>query len=174
MPVIDWTRTDLKHKMPNGAIALRFDQDRFAAFDLFILKRESAEDDYTALEIKRAQTAYQAMSPAEIENLTETIIAGLPGKMTEGYSLENFRRALECYSGMTHSDLRANLMAFLAKVLPHAEQAGVKLAIHPDDPPWDMFGLPRIICTPSDLDILFGGLPSPSNGMTLCLSLIHI
>jgi len=169
MPVIDWTRTDLRHEMPNGAIALRFDQDKFAAFDLFVLERDGADTDYTAAEIDRARTAYDTMSSEDIAKLTETIIAGLPGKMTEAYTIEDFRQALGRYAGLSHADLRANLMSFLGRVLPHAERAGVKLAIHPDDPPWDMFGLPRIICTPKDLDILFGELPNPSNGMTLCV-----
>ena len=169
MPVIDWTRTDLKYHMPNGVIALRFDQDKFAAFDLFILERPDAAKDYNSDEVARAQSVFEAMSKPEIATLTETIIAGLPGKMTDAYSLDDFRKALARYEGIDHAALRQNLMAFLDKVLPHAEKAGIKLAIHPDDPPWDMFGLPRIICTPDDLDILFGSLPNTSNGMTLCV-----
>ena len=169
MPVIDWTRTDLKHLLPNGAYALRFDQDRFAAFDLFILKREGADSDYTQHEIARAQTVLDAMSPTEQDDLTRTIIAGLPGKMTDAYSLEDFRGALARYADIDHDRLRQNLIAFLAQVLPHAEALDVKLAIHPDDPPWDMFGLPRVICTPDDLDKLFGALPSEANGITLCV-----
>lgn len=169
MPVIDWTRTDLKHQMPNGVIALRFDQDQFAAFDLFILERADAAKDYNAGEIARAKSAYDAMNEQDIATLTETIIAGLPGKMTEAYGLDDFRKALARYEGINHAALRGNLIAFLEKVLPHAQRAGIKLAIHPDDPPWDMFGLPRIICTPKDLDVLFGALPNPSNGMTLCV-----
>ena len=169
MPVIDWTRTDLKHQMPNGVIALRFDQDQFAAFDLFILERADAAKDYNAGEIARAKSAYDAMNEQDMATLTETIIAGLPGKMTEAYGLDDFRKALARYEGINHAALRGNLIAFLEKVLPHAQRAGIKLAIHPDDPPWDMFGLPRIICTPKDLDVLFGALPNPSNGMTLCV-----
>jgi len=169
MPVIDWTRTDLKHQMPNGAIALRFDQDNFAAFDLFILERENALEDYTPDEISRAKLAFEAMGANDKIALTETIIAGLPGKMTDAYSLEDFRKALARYAGMDHNDLRRNLINFLDKVIPHAERAGIKLAIHPDDPPWDMFGLPRVICTPQDLDLLFGAQPNPANGMTLCV-----
>lgn len=169
MPVIDWTRTDLKYRLPSGAYALRFDQDRFAAFDLFILQRANAPDDYTQDEYIRAERVYRAMTPEEKSGLARTIIAGLPGKMTDAYTLDDFRGALARYQGMDHAGLRQNLFAFLAQVLPHAEKAGVKLAIHPDDPPWDMFGLPRIICTPDDLDQLFGVLPSPANGMTLCV-----
>ena len=169
MPVIDWTRTDLKHQLPNGSYALRFDQDRFAAFDLFILKRDSAETDYSQGEITRAKTALADMSEAEQRKLTETIIAGLPGKMTDAHSIEGFRQALARYDHLDHAGLRANLLSFLKAVLPHADRLGIKLAIHPDDPPWDMFGLPRIICTPKDLDALFAAAPNPSNGMTLCV-----
>jgi len=169
MPVIDWTRTDLKHRLPNGAFALRFDQDRFAAFDLFILKRDRAEADYNAQEIARAKSAFDNMTEEEREVLTRTIIAGLPGKMTDAHSIEGFRKALSRYDGLDHAGLRANLLAFLKRVLPEAENVNMKLAIHPDDPPWDMFGLPRIICTPNDLDLLFDAAPSPANGMTLCV-----
>ncbi|QJB70193.1 mannonate dehydratase [Parasphingorhabdus halotolerans] len=169
MPVIDWTRTDLKYQLANGAYALRFDQDRFAAFDLFILRRANAADDYSQDEYGRAQRVYEAMTAEEMAGLTSTIIAGLPGKMTDAYTLEDFREALAKYAHLDHDGLRKNLVAFLAQVLPHAEKAGVKLAIHPDDPPWDMFGLPRVICTPDDLDKLFGALPSPANGITLCV-----
>jgi mannonate dehydratase len=169
MPVIDWTRTDLKYQLPNGAYALRFDQDRFAAFDLFILQRNNATDDYTEDELARAEHVHEAMTPEERTGLTRTIIAGLPGKMTDAYTLDDFREALARYENIDHSGLRKNLIAFLAQVLPHAEKAGVKLAIHPDDPPWDMFGLPRVICKPDDLDKLFDKLPSPANGITLCV-----
>lgn len=169
MPVIDWTRTDLKHQLPNGAYTLRFDQDKFAAFDLFILERANARDDYTQAEIDRADHVFYSMTPEEKTDLTRTIIAGLPGKMTDAYSLDDFRKALARYDHMDHAALRKNLFAFLKRVLPHAERLGVKLAIHPDDPPWDMFGLPRIICTADDLDILFTEIPSSANGMTLCV-----
>lgn len=169
MPVIDWTRTDLKYQLPSGVIALRFDQDRFAAFDLFILERDNARTDYSTAEIERAERVFQSMSDVEVGDLTRTIIAGLPGKMTDAYTLDDFRAALARYDGLGHAGLRANLVAFLERVLPHAETAGVKLAIHPDDPPWDMFGLPRVICTPDDLDLLFEKAPSACNGITLCV-----
>lgn len=169
MPVIDWTRTDLKFQLPNGAYALRFDQDRFAAFDLFILQRANAEGDYTQDEVDRAKAVHAAMDAEEKADLTRTIIAGLPGKMTDAYTLEDFRAALARYDNFDHAGLRQNLVSFLAQVLPVAEEEDVSLAIHPDDPPWDMFGLPRVICTPADLDKLFGELPSPANGITLCV-----
>lgn len=169
MPVIDWTRTDLKYKLPSGAYALRFDQKKFAAFDLFILKREGADADYSAAEIAEAKAVFNAMDLQERTQLTDNIIAGLPGKMTESYGLEDFRAMLANYKDVDAEALRANLFAFLKQVLPRAEAAGVNLAIHPDDPPRDMLGLPRIICTADDLDILFAAQPSPSNGITLCV-----
>ncbi|MDO6709738.1 mannonate dehydratase [Aliiglaciecola sp. 2_MG-2023] len=169
MPVIDWTRTDLKFKLPNGAYALRFDQKKFAAFDLFILQRDNAEAEYSAAEIEEAKQVFEAMSEADKEQLTNNIIAGLPGKMTDAYGLDDFRAMLSNYKDVTSDTLRESLFAFLAQVLPRAEAMGVKLAIHPDDPPRDMLGLPRIICTADDLDILFNALPCPSNGITLCV-----
>ena len=169
MPVIDWTRTDLKFKLPSGAYALRFDQKKFAAFDLFILKREAAESDYSAPEIAEAKQVFETMDEYERTELTNNIIAGLPGKMTESYGLDDFRAMLANYKDIDSAALRHNLFEFLAQVLPRAEALGVKLAIHPDDPPRDMLGLPRIICTADDLDILFKAQPSPSNGITLCV-----
>ena len=169
MPVIDWTRTDLKFKLPNGAYALRFDQKKFAAFDLFVLKRDNAQAEYSTAEIEEAKRVFEAMSEAEQIELTNNIIAGLPGKMTDSYGLGEFRAMLANYKGMTSDTLRKNLIAFLSQVLPRAEALGVKLAIHPDDPPRDMLGLPRIICNAQDLDLLFEALPSPSNGITLCV-----
>ena len=169
MPVIDWTRTDLKYKLPSGAYALRFDQKKFAAFDLFILKRKISDGEYTPVEIEEAREIYDAMSEAERTELTNNIIAGLPGKMTDSYGLNDFRAMLDNYKDIDATALRQNLFNFLSAVLPRAEELGVKLAIHPDDPPRDMLGLPRIICTADDLDILFGAHPSPSNGITLCV-----
>lgn len=169
MPVIDWTRTDLRYRLPSGAFALRFDQRQFAAFDLFMLERKDAEADYSREEIDDAKNAYDAMTPAEQDQLTQNIVAGLPGRMTDSYGLSEFRRALANYENVDHSALRNNLCGFLASVLPVAEELGVKLAIHPDDPPRDMLGLPRIVCTAADLDELFSRQPSPANGMTLCV-----
>ena len=169
MPVIDWTRTDLKFKLPSGAYALRFDQKKFAAFDLFILKRQGAESEYSGAEISEAKEIFDTMDDDERSQLTDNIIAGLPGKMTESYGLDDFRDMLANYKDVDAATLRANLFAFLEQVLPHAESAGVNLAIHPDDPPRDMLGLPRIICTADDLDILFEAQPSLANGITLCV-----
>lgn len=169
MPVIDWTRTDLQYRLPNGAYALRFDQPKFAAFDLFILRRENAEREYSEQEIAEAKDVYDSMDDAARKQLTNNIIAGLPGRMTDSYGIEDFRAMLANYKDVSADTLRNNLFSFLAKVLPRAEAKGVKLAIHPDDPPRDMLGLPRIVCTAADLNILFDALPSPANGMTLCV-----
>lgn len=169
MPVIDWTRTDLKFKLPSGAYALRFDQEKFAAFDLYILGRENAELDYSEEELVAAKAVFKGMSLEEKTELINNIIAGLPGKMTDSYSLESFREQLAQYQAIDSETLRSNLLKFLDVILPLAEEHGVKLAIHPDDPPRDMFGLPRIICTADDLNVLFKRAPSPANGITLCV-----
>ncbi len=169
MPVIDWTRTDLNHRLPSGAYALRFDQQKFAAFDLFILQRAGAEDDYSIEEREAARQAFEAMSEEDRQVLTRNIIAGLPGRMTDSYSIDDFRQALAQYQAVDASVLRENLLGFLAEVVPVAERLNVKLAIHPDDPPRDMFGLPRIICTADDVAQLFELQPSRSNGITLCV-----
>lgn len=169
MPVIDWTRTDLNYRLPSGAYALRFDQPKFAAFDLFILQRENAENEYSKEELVEAKRVFEEMTEAERSTLTNNIIAGLPGRMTDSYGIEDFRAMLANYKDIDANQLRKNLFSFLEKVLPRAEAAGIKLAIHPDDPPRDMLGLPRIVCTADDLNILFDAQPSPSNGMTLCV-----
>ena len=169
MPVIDWTRTDLEYTLPTGARALRFDYQRFAAFDLFILQRAGAENDYSQEDKARAKSAFAKMSEADREQLSKDITAGLPGRMTDTYDLEGFREALARYDGISKDDLRRNLLSFLRKILPVAEELGIKLAIHPDDPPYDLLGLPRVVCTASDLEKLFGEVPSPANGLTLCV-----
>ena len=130
---------------------------------------ENAEAEYSEVEITEAEQIFEAMSEAERTELTNNIIAGLPGKMTDSYGLDDFRAMLANYKNVDSAALRGNLFAFLSEVLPRAEALGVKLAIHPDDPPRDMLGLPRIICTADDLDILFKAHPSPSNGITLCV-----
>lgn len=169
MPVIDWTRTDLGYRLSSGVYALRFDQKKFAAFDLYILQRTGAEADYSEVEITEAKTVYTQMCVEERDQLTRNIIAGLPGKMTDAYTLGDFRKALAQYQHISRDDFRENLYGFLGQVLPKAEALGVKLAIHPDDPPQDMLGLPRVICTAEDLDRLFADQPSPANGITLCV-----
>ena len=167
MPVIDWTRTDLAFELPDGARCLRFDADAFAAFDLFILKREGAEAEYSAQEIEQARAAHAAMSEADVAKLMANIIAGLPGA-EESYSLDSFRARLATYAEVDAERLRANLAAFLTIVIPVAEKEGVVLAIHPDDPPRPLFGLPRVVSTAADMKAIAAMVDSPSNGFTFC------
>ena len=167
MPVLDWTRTELAHELPDGARCLRFDQIRFAAFDLFVLAREGGSADYTDAEIEAARALHAGMSAADIRVLTDTIIAGLPGA-EESYSLDTFRARLAAYEGMDADDLRERLAAFLEIVLPVAEKAGIVLAIHPDDPPRPLFGLPRIVSTQDDMAAIAAMSHSPAHGFTFC------
>lgn len=168
MPLIDWTRTDLNFTLPNGARALRFDADKFAAFDIFILERENAKQDYDDDALERAQSCFQAMSDADKQQLAETILAGLPGGTTGAHDVSSFRQSLQRYQAIDDEELRANLVSFLEQIVPVAEQAGVRLAIHPDDPPRRLLGLPRVLCTAEDVRYLFNAVDSPANGLTLC------
>ena len=167
MPILDWTRTDLRYVMPDGSWALRFDQDAFAAFDLFILARAGAETDYHDAGIARARAYYETLSPAGRDLLTANIIAGLPGS-EEGYTLDSFREMLATYADIDADALRENLAYFLRAVVPVAEEAGVRLAIHPDDPPRSLLGLPRVVSTQSDTQWLLDAAPSVANGLTFC------
>src|SRR5258708_739470 len=167
MPVVDWTRTDLDYPLATGATALRFDHDRFAAFDLFVLKRAGASGDYDAATRARAKTAFEAMGAGEIEALTRNISAGLPGAMTSSQNLAAFAERIASYQGVTPDTMRANVVGVLEKVTPVAEQLGVKLTLHPDDPPRALFGLPRIASTAADYQALFDAVPSPTNGICL-------
>jgi mannonate dehydratase len=168
MPVLDWTRTDLDWLLPTGATALRFDQDRFAAFDLHVLKREGAEAEYDEAGRGRARAAFEAMAPEEIETLTRTLAAGLPGTTTDALDLDSFRHRLAAYRGIDAARLRQHLVEFLEIVAPVAEGLGVKLTLHPDDPPRPLFGLPRIASTADDYAALFDAVPTPANGMCFC------
>ncbi len=168
MPVIDWTRTDLSFDLPTGAKALRFDFYRFAAFDLFILERPSAKHDYIAKEASRAKKIFEQMSAADKEALTRNITAGLPGRTTDAQNLEGFRKSLALFDGMDTDKLRQNLFAFLDRVIPVAESHGIKMCIHPDDPPRQLLGLPRIVCTAEDVRKILGHIDTPANGLTLC------
>jgi len=169
MPVVDWTRTDLDFPLATGATALRFDHDRFAAFDLFVLKRDSAAADYDADTQSRARKAFDAMGEGEIEMLTRNISAGLPGAMTSSRNLEAFAERITSYRGITPDKMRANVVAFLERVAPVAGALGVRLTLHPDDPPRPLFGLPRIASTAADYKALFDAVPSPANGICLCV-----
>ncbi len=167
MPVLDWTRTDLAYELPNGAKCLRFDHTHYAAFDLFILKREGAEADYDDKDILLARQAFEAMSDDQRNTLIQNMIAGLPGS-EESYDLAAFADQLSLYRSIDADQLRRNLGDFLELVLPAAEEAGVVLSIHPDDPPRPLFGLPRIVSCIEDMRAIRAMAPSPSNGFTLC------
>ena len=167
MPVVDWCRTDLEWELPNGARALRFDQDRFAAFDLHILERPGAVADYSAAAQARAKAVYDAMNQTDIDYIVMAIASALPGSTTEPLSIPQFRDRLEQYRGITSDVLRRHLVEFLARVAPVAESLGVTLTLHPDDPPRSLFGLPRIASTAEDYQALFDAVPSKANGICL-------
>ncbi|GHB19723.1 mannonate dehydratase [Salinicola rhizosphaerae] len=167
MPILDWTRTDLAWPLPDGGTALRFDQTAFAAFDLFLLAREGAEAEYSETEREAAQAYVGTLDDAGRAHLVDTIIAGLPGT-EEHYTLEDFRRALAAYRDIDAERLRANLATFLRAIVPTAEEAGVRLAIHPDDPPRELLGLPRVVSTADDAQAILDCAPSPANGLTFC------
>lgn len=167
MPVLDWTRTDLEYELPDGSKALRFDQIAFAAFELHILKRPNATEDYTAEEQAQAKTYFDNMSEADIAKLTGNIIAGLPGA-EEGYTLDQFRARLAEYDGIDKTKLREHMGYFLKEIVPVAEACGLKLAVHPDDPPRPILGLPRIVSTIEDMQWLKDTVDSIYNGFTMC------
>ncbi|WP_411036995.1 mannonate dehydratase [Shinella sp. BYT-45] len=168
MPVVDWTRTELDFVTPTGATAMRFDHERFAAFDLFVLERPGAEADYSREDRDRAAAVFGAMRPVEIDEITRIITSALPGSTTDPLTLPAFRERLEAYRGIDAKKLRQHLVEFLEAVTPAAEAFGVKLTLHPDDPPRPLFGLPRIASTAEDYAALFSAVPSPANGMCLC------
>ena len=167
MPVLDWTRTDLAYQLPDGSKALRFDQIAFAVFELHILKRPGAETVYTEEERQAAKAYYDKMSREEIEQLTRNIIAGLPGA-EEGYTLEEFQAQLDRYKAISPEKFRTHLAYFLHEVVPVAQEVGIKLAIHPDDPPRPILGLPRIVSTIEDMQWFVETEPLQANGFTMC------
>ncbi|CAN5189973.1 mannonate dehydratase [soil metagenome] len=167
MPVLDWTRTDLDFPMPDGSTGLRFDATEFAAFELFILQRPGAEYLYNDEQKRQAKAKLDAMGDAEVKRLTRTIIAGLPGS-EESYTVERFRDALATYADVGDRELRQNLYAFLREIVPVAESAGVRLSIHPDDPPYPILGLPRVVSTEADARALLAAADSPANGICFC------
>ncbi|PMR72494.1 mannonate dehydratase [Billgrantia endophytica] len=167
MPVLDWTRTDLAYRLPDGALALRFDQMAFAAFDLYLLQRPGAEAEYDAAEKRAARAHLDSLDRAGLDRLVDTLIAGLPGA-EEHYTLERFREALAAYADIDTGRLREHLGYFLKAVVPVAEALGIRMAIHPDDPPRPLLGLPRVVSTSEDAQWILDAMPSPANGLTLC------
>ena len=169
MPVVDWTRTNLMWRLPTTGYALRFDAVDMAAYDAFILKRKGAEADHRPEVLARARDRAAAMSDSEQAELEKTIIAGLPGVAGAVNDRAGFERRLAAYEGITADDFRASYKAFLTAVVPVAEEAGARLAVHPDDPPFPLFGLPRIVSTPADARAVLAMVDRPANGLTLCV-----
>ncbi len=167
MPVLDWTRTDLAYPLPDGSTALRFDMTAFAAFDIFILKRPGAVNNYPIHINQNAEQYFRSLTPAGIDKLTNNIIAGLPGAEA-GYSVEEFLQVLQEYKDIDTATLKANLYYFLQQIIPTAEQLGIHLCIHPDDPPYPILGLPRVVSTEQDIADLYNAVNSYYNGLTFC------
>ncbi|MEA5140151.1 mannonate dehydratase [Arcicella rigui] len=167
MPVLDWTRTDLDAPMADGSTALRFDATEFAAFEIYILKRPNAEASYTALQLEKAKAWFENSTEAQREKLTRNIIAGLPGS-EESFTVEEFLVVLEGYKEVGDKELRENLYEFLREITPVAEEAGINLAIHPDDPPYPILGLPRVVSTEADAKQILEAYESPNNGLCFC------
>jgi mannonate dehydratase len=168
MPVVDWTRTDLRWRLPSTGYALRFDVTDFAAYELFILQLPDAEARHSPELVVRARDRYDAMSESRRDELEHTIIAGLPGAEAS-YTRSEFRNMLLEYESVGASSLRASLAAFLREVVPVAEELGVRLAIHPDDPPWSLFGLPRVVSTAEDVRFILNSVDTAANGLTFCV-----
>ncbi|MFD2563910.1 mannonate dehydratase [Aquimarina rubra] len=167
MPVLDWTRTNLEYEVSDGSTALRFDATEFSVFDLLLLKRPDAEKEYTDTQIKAAKTLEKQMSENQKKLLVNNIIAGLPGA-EEGYSLKDFNAILDTYKDIGPQQLKENLYSFLREVIPVAEESGVRMCIHPDDPPYPILGLPRVVSTEQDILDLYKAVDSPNNGLTFC------
>ncbi|HVG48913.1 MAG TPA: mannonate dehydratase [Rubellimicrobium sp.] len=167
MPVVDWTRTELRHPMPSGGLALRFDMIDFVAYDAFVLQRPDADRDYAPGLLRAAEARARSLAPEQVSRLEATIIAGLPGS-EDSHSRQGIAAVISQYADLGPDDLRANLRRFHETVVPVAREEGLNLCIHPDDPPFPLFGLPRVVSTAEDLDAIFGAVPERENGLTFC------
>lgn len=167
MPILDWTRTDLDAPMPDGSTGLRFDFNEFAAFELYILQRKGAEAHYTETQQKKAKAWIDQATEADTKRLVRNIIAGLPGS-EESYTVEQFRDVLDTYKYVGDKELRENLYAFLREIVPVAQNAGIRLSIHPDDPPYPILGLPRVVSTEADAKQLLAAADVSANGLCFC------
>jgi len=167
MPVLDWTRTNLDYEVSDSSTALRFEAAAFAAFELFLLKRPGAAEAHSKSEIIAAKKYLENSSVEQQQKLIKNIIAGLPGA-EEGYTLKEFNRILATYKNIGAKELKANLFSFVAEIIPAAEKAGILLCIHPDDPPYPILGLPRVLSTEQDVIDLYDAVKSPNNGLTFC------
>lgn len=167
MPVVDWTRTELRHPMPSGGLALRFDMVGFVAYDVFVLERPGAAEDYPADLVAKAEGFVKGLSDEEVARLESTIIAGLPGS-EDSHDRAGIAAVIARYGDTGPEDLRANLTAFHKAIIPVAREHGLRMCIHPDDPPFPLFGLPRVVSTRADYAALFDAVPEVENGITFC------
>ena len=167
MPILDWTRTRLDMTLENGSLALEYNSSELRVFDLCILRREGAEQDYTIEEIEQAKNQFKNLEALDIQRISDNMLKGLPGS-EEGYSMEEFKAMLDTYKGINADQLRSHLVQFLSEIIPLAEELGIRMCIHPDDPPFTLLGLPRVMSTQADYQFIFDQVPPMSNGITFC------
>ena len=167
MPILDWTRTRLDMPLENGSLALEYNASELRVFDLYILQREGAEQDYTIEEIEQAKNQFKNLEALDIQRISDNMLKGLPGS-EEGYSMEEFKAMLDTYKGINADQLRSHLVQFLSEIIPLAEELGIRMCIHPDDPPFTLLGLPRVMSTQADYQFIFDQVPPMSNGITFC------
>ena len=167
MPILDWTRTRLDMPLENGSLALEYNASELRVFDLCILRREGAQQDYTIEEIEQAKNQFKNLEALDIQRISDNMLKGLPGS-EEGYSMQEFKDMLDTYKGINADQLRSHLVQFLSEIIPLAEELGIRMCIHPDDPPFTLLGLPRVMSTQADYQFIFDQVPPMSNGITFC------